>query len=481
MVASRTQYVGQLQRPGERPQNVDLVVEKRPVLTSAEVAAGIKRVDGRYDPGNVLRYFATGDGSTDDTAALQDAADVSHVHGMYLPKTENYYRITAAINLPDAGGVVVYGDGNQSMIRQATASANGINANTTGTRRSIMMRDFSIGVEGATTQGGTALNLENVTDSYFSNVVVFADSGSQGYLTGFRVYTLASGGAYRNEFFGCKVRTDADASAVGVLFAGATNESSNSNHWVGGQIRADSGIGVSIPDNGTEFSNQNVIMNTSFEGTTTTAVSLAGAQDNVIAFNRFEGPTTAIAFDNNSDSNVSLFNFYTSGVTPYSKGTGENFFLDSSTNTAVDRTLELIGGHYRVSEIQDVARAGFDAEMGTAAWPAFGTRVTSDSNMRLEVRVDGQMEWGPGNAVSDVGLRHQSGGILEVILGTFDANNKLVIDGGTSGQSITTGSGSPESSVTAPPGSLYTDTGGGAGTTLYVKESGTGNTGWVAK
>jgi hypothetical protein len=43
------------------------------------------------------------------------------------------------------------------------------------------------------------------------------------------------------------------------------------------------------------------------------------------------------------------------------------------------------------------------------------------------------------------------------------------------------GSGSPEGVKTAPIGSLYTRTDGGAGTTLYVKESGTGNTGWVAK
>jgi hypothetical protein len=43
------------------------------------------------------------------------------------------------------------------------------------------------------------------------------------------------------------------------------------------------------------------------------------------------------------------------------------------------------------------------------------------------------------------------------------------------------GSGSPESVVTAPVGSIYTRTDGGAATTLYIKESGTGNTGWIAK
>jgi hypothetical protein len=46
---------------------------------------------------------------------------------------------------------------------------------------------------------------------------------------------------------------------------------------------------------------------------------------------------------------------------------------------------------------------------------------------------------------------------------------------------VLTGSGSPEGVVTAVVGKLYTRTDGGAGTTLYVKESGTGNTGWVAK
>lgn len=43
------------------------------------------------------------------------------------------------------------------------------------------------------------------------------------------------------------------------------------------------------------------------------------------------------------------------------------------------------------------------------------------------------------------------------------------------------GAGSPESVVTANPGSLYLNTSGGASTTLYVKQTGTGSTGWAAK
>lgn len=76
------------------------------------------------------------------------------------------------------------------------------------------------------------------------------------------------------------------------------------------------------------------------------------------------------------------------------------------------------------------------------------------------------------------------------VAGTSQASNRMSLAGNvlsvTSGLNIgtsrfRTGTGSPEGVVTAPVGSLYTRTDGGAGTTLYVKESGTGNTGWVAK
>jgi hypothetical protein len=43
------------------------------------------------------------------------------------------------------------------------------------------------------------------------------------------------------------------------------------------------------------------------------------------------------------------------------------------------------------------------------------------------------------------------------------------------------GHGSPEGVVTANIGKRYVNDDGGAGTTFYVKESGAGNTGWVAK
>ena len=43
------------------------------------------------------------------------------------------------------------------------------------------------------------------------------------------------------------------------------------------------------------------------------------------------------------------------------------------------------------------------------------------------------------------------------------------------------GTGTPEGVVDAKIGSIYQRTDGGAGTTIYVKESGTGKNGWIGK
>ena len=60
------------------------------------------------------------------------------------------------------------------------------------------------------------------------------------------------------------------------------------------------------------------------------------------------------------------------------------------------------------------------------------------------------------------------------------ASKTLTINNST-GPIMTNGTGTPEGVLTAHIGSTYGRTDGGAGTSFYVKESGTGNTGWVAK
>jgi hypothetical protein len=52
--------------------------------------------------------------------------------------------------------------------------------------------------------------------------------------------------------------------------------------------------------------------------------------------------------------------------------------------------------------------------------------------------------------------------------------------GSETGPFDVSGTGTPEGVVTAPVGSIFRRTDGGANTTVYRKESGAGNTGWVA-
>lgn len=64
----------------------------------------------------------------------------------------------------------------------------------------------------------------------------------------------------------------------------------------------------------------------------------------------------------------------------------------------------------------------------------------------------------------------------------FDAaKDGIALSNGLTTVLAVTGANTPEGAVTAPVGSLFLRNNGGANTTLYVKESGAGNTGWVAK
>lgn len=82
----------------------------------------------------------------------------------------------------------------------------------------------------------------------------------------------------------------------------------------------------------------------------------------------------------------------------------------------------------------------------------------------------------PRLSVSDTGDVTVNTG--DILIGTADKSIKF---SGNSNVIWRVGAGTPEGAVTAPVGSLFTRTDGGANTTLYVKESGAGNTGWVAK
>lgn len=120
-------------------------------------------------------------------------------------------------------------------------------------------------------------------------------------------------------------------------------------------------------------------------------------------------------------------------------------------------------------------------------------RVANTSSAH-SVWTDGTNTWGVAidGATGDFRFNRTAGsGVLNLGNGadtrtfgrTFIRNNRIVFEnsGGTEVGGIRYGTGTPEGAVSSPVGTIFIRTDGGASTVLYVKETGTGNTGWVAK
>jgi hypothetical protein len=100
-------------------------------------------------------------------------------------------------------------------------------------------------------------------------------------------------------------------------------------------------------------------------------------------------------------------------------------------------------------------------------------RKFSDTGDHMVIDGNGKMEWGPGDGTFDATLERTAAGTL-----TITGTNGLAV--GAAGPRLIAGAGTPEAAVTAPVASWFGRTDGAAGTALYVKESGSGNTGWRA-
>lgn len=108
---------------------------------------------------------------------------------------------------------------------------------------------------------------------------------------------------------------------------------------------------------------------------------------------------------------------------------------------------------------------------------AVGTPIAEDSNAGAQITASAASEkplvlqLRASHAANGFELQDSSGNAIAYL----DASGRLI------SANFKRGAGSPEGAVTGAVGDLYVRTDGGAGTTLYCKESGSGNTGWIAK
>lgn len=410
----------------------------------------------------------------DDGPSIQRAIDAVNTAGggtVIFTPGKTYYK-SQAIDLKD--GVRLWCHGRCYV--QNTVNALPGFRNNTGARIGITVSGIyctcAVGVTGT-----IAWDLSYVSDSHLERLGCdTSNTATTGFLEGIKVYTGAGLGAYRNQVFAPFVRTLANVAAIGLDFSGVggADEGANGTRVFGGQVRAD--LGTQAYLNG----NNCLLSGVSMEGSPAIGVDVAAntyCTTNVINACRFEGATTGIRFGLNSESNFAIGNFYTSGMpTKVSDLSKRNFAFEPSQLFKM-----LINyGRFEAYSPQDVTKGVFLANMAASGQLTFDARVDGDTNPRWYVSSNGRMFYGSGSATPDFNWFRSSSATLQVETGTLDLNGKAKVQG-SSNAGLYAGAGTPEAAITAVRGSLFLRNDGGAGTTLYVKETGSGNTGWVAK
>lgn len=234
------------------------------------------------------------------------------------------------------------------------------------------------------------------------------------------------------------------------------------------------------------------------------AMRLNGAQQPVIEFcNFFDSGALIRVGDTNASNSVQLVGVSTAGT--LAMDNVNDLGLVGGIYTAITNTANSLGNN-SLAPTRLVTQPFVDNSSGhTTLWtynPSLSDGLTAGAfapgqaiALRNAAYLQGVKQAGGNTTKSIVGLDTgdnvrlapasdsvvavgSAANFTNMVGGDFAVAGKVRV-GGT--PFITTGTGSPETVVTAPIGSLFLRTNGGASTTLYVKESGTGNTGWIAK
>ena len=421
--------------------------------TAAETSASVTPSDYSYEPGDVRRYGYVADDATDNSTALANAlSQMGQTGGAIVTLPSGTARFSTSLNVPNHG--VIIGAGKERTILRYTGSAQAFKQATPSSRiYEIHMSDFSVYDIGTGTVG---LDLESVSTSNFERMWI------DGFTTGVRIHSPTSGYAVYNRF--TDVTTSSGASTKGFVLSGT---SSNANTFIACRANfssTTSTIGWEITD-----SNGNQIVACHPEGGATavyiTATSPGLSGGNVVAFNRFEAFTTGI---NIASANVEhtrvIENHYTIVTTPVSDS-GTRSVIDDPVSALMTRTFPST----LAASANGTMRFVRDAD-GGASLP-FTVLRDSASGSGTPVTLQIETERATGSFIRG---RRSSTTYYDV-----RADGTVAIL--STGVLRAVGAGSPEGVLTAPVGSTYQRTDGGAGTCFYVKESGSGNTGWVAK
>lgn len=280
-----------------------------------------------------------------------------------------------------------------------------------------------------------------------------------------------------------------------VTTAGNTAMKAYVNNWTDLQsLFYGDAIGVELYAQNTDILTQNVTMiGTRFEGGQSDCMLKVISCKNLVLINPFFAghsgplPVTQVKIATSASYNVGnvefinpIFQQATTAINIDGTGGVTNVLVRDPTYSTITTEIananskpvqQIKGGAY-----ERVTGGGAPIQLTGVAGVAISAKLSSDSNTCWYFDNSTKRHYmGNGTAVADVYFNRSA---LAPANG-HAFSGPVAVSGTVVG--MMAGSGTPEGAVTAPVGWLYLRTDGGASTTLYVKESGTGNTGWVAK
>jgi len=471
-------------------------------FVSAGTGAVTRSVQAKLrDVVSVKDFGAVGDGVTNDTAAIQAAittgSSIVFPTGTYrcanLTQSTNSQRFTALGQVTltkNANGPIITCSGNY-------VEFNGIQFNGDTTSTPTFTGDNVV-------MTGSNPRLINCGSQWASGRALKA--------TGSHVQVIGTCGIYQT----------ADATATGYDIEIGASGTATLYHELYGVYSSQSTGGILLTDTGSHH----IVGGQFGKLTIASGTTPVGSNGGMTVGARILGDVTV-----NLSNSVFTGNQFSTQTITFGAGTSQHS-IDASNNT-VNATIVNNGNTNSVivksvgtgSPGGIVMQYGSDALNSTVRYTNDAIYI-DDSNLFLAnnkalrfldstgteyngITLSSSDDWtiGANNGANFTNVASGSGGVYAVVAATtiaqfysggFRPQTDNTLSLGTSSQrwsnsystnfrpgagtaTWTSGAGTPEGAVTATVGSLYTRTDGGATTTLYVKESGTGNTGWVGK
>jgi hypothetical protein len=394
---------------------------------------------------NVKDFGAWGDGFRDDTASIQSAIDAAKTAGggvIYLPTGE--YIVTDSLTI-DFGNVTLLGSGIGATLVNFTPTSGATCLTIKGVAGNLIR---NIIVKSLTFKGGNSSTDDGIEITKASNVR----------LESLEVFSFFGHGiwlhddVYQSVIEQCLLNQNGSAPSHSNIYC---RTDVNSLVIKGCRIREAGDADIkSTPIYGTGVN---------FEGIT---LSLSG--------NTFEKHGTAISIIGSMRCRGieivgNYFEWNTNNVIRIGSDTSEVTGCDIRGNY-MEITKSNYGVFAQYCDSLSVTSNHFEDENGHEA----------NACVRLDMNVSNS-KIGPNKIFTT------SGGTLPAHLidnnpnGTIEMQGNINLSNGgklvLGGVEVHSGSGNPNGNIPAPRGSLYLDSGG----SLYVKESGSGNSGWAAK